>query len=195
MNIVKSTKQSIKRKLNRIKKPKQNRGYNKVFCIGWLKTGTTSMGRALEVLGFKHCGWDPKIWRDYYRNRKIEKIIEHGRYFESFDDLPWNKYEMLDTLNLSFPDSKFILLERKKSSWKKSIVSFRKRNGEDFEIAKEVEYFEQHERYVKDYFLGGGNGREDQLLTMSVCDGEGFETLCPFLNVEEPDRAFPHISP
>jgi hypothetical protein len=39
------------------------------------------VGRALEKLGFKHCGWDPKIWRKYYKNRKIEKIIEHGRYF------------------------------------------------------------------------------------------------------------------
>jgi hypothetical protein len=161
MGIFKSTKRSLKRAARRVKKPKQEREYNKVFCIGWLKTGTTSMGRALEVLGFKHCGWDPKIWREYYKDRKIEKIIVHGRYFDSSDDLPWNKYEMLDTLNLSFPNSKFILLERETSSWKNSISSFRKRNGEEFEIEDEVEYFESHERYVKEYFLGDGNGREE----------------------------------
>ncbi|HMB92466.1 MAG TPA: sulfotransferase [Rhodothermales bacterium] len=30
---------------------------DKVFGVGYLKTGTTSLRRAFEQLGYKHCGW------------------------------------------------------------------------------------------------------------------------------------------
>lgn len=34
----------------------------KIFEIGLMKTGTTSLGRAYEKLMFKHMGWNPELY-------------------------------------------------------------------------------------------------------------------------------------
>ena len=33
----------------------------KIFCIGELKSATTSMGLALELLGFRHTGYSARL--------------------------------------------------------------------------------------------------------------------------------------
>lgn len=189
-------KRNIKRKIQTIVKPSKNRTYNNVFCVGWLKTGTTSCGRALQEFGFKHKGWDPKV-RDWYKEGKIEKIIAHARYFESFDDLPWNYYDMIPVLDLAFPNSRYILLERDEESWFDSLQRFAVRNGMPKPNKEKAQTnFKYHNEFIKNYFLGNGNGKPEQLLVMNIFQGDSYNKLGRFLDVKEiPDEPFPHISP
>lgn len=49
--------------------------------------------------------------------------------------------------------------------------------------------YDLHYRNVLEYF----KGRPDRLLILDICDGEGWEKLCSFLNVRSiPSEAFPH---
>ena len=43
---------------------------------------------------------------------------------------------------------------------------------------------------MQEYFAG----RPDDLLVMSVTEGEGWEVLCPFLGHAVPEAPFPHLN-
>ena len=43
---------------------------------------------------------------------------------------------------------------------------------------------------IKEYF----RDRTDNLLVMNICAGEGWETLCPFLNKHTPNVQFPKLN-
>jgi len=80
-------------------------GYTgKIFCIGYNKTGTSSLGKSLEMLGYRHIGFNKKVWEQYYKNNKIEKILNYASKFESFDDLPWPMEDMIPILDQSVPE-------------------------------------------------------------------------------------------
>jgi hypothetical protein len=51
-----------------------------------------------------------------------------------------------------------------------------------------VETYEEHSRQVKEYF----RKRPDDLLILRVAEGEGWETLCRFLDKPVPTASFPH---
>ena len=167
--------------------------HNKIFCIGWLKTGTTSFGKAMQNLGFKHCGWDKYVWRELYKKGKLEKLIQYAQEFESFDDLPWNKIEILKTLDDAFPGSGFVLLEREPESWFKSFERHKRNQGYSGEISKleKIQKLESRSLAINKYFSGVKN---KQLLTMNITAGEGYEVLCPFLGVPVLNETFPHAN-
>jgi hypothetical protein len=56
---------------------------SKVFCIGWHKTGTTSMGAALIELGHKFVGARLDTVEDLQAGR-IENVLDLARQFDAF---------------------------------------------------------------------------------------------------------------
>ena len=78
----------------------------KIFEVGVLKTGTTSLGRAYEILGFTHQGCSFIAMDEYYKsdelkihkgywwkrpaNKTIFDIIDK---YDSFDDNPWRNID------------------------------------------------------------------------------------------------------
>ncbi len=54
-----------------------------------------------------------------------------------------------------------------------------------FDCDKMIAGYERHHADVARYFAG----RESR---MRICDGEGWETLCPFLDLPVPRQPFPH---
>ena len=99
---------------------------NKVFCIGFHKTGTTSLGVALRRLGYRVTG--PNGVKD----RKISENVfpmahDLVKKYDAFQDNPWPIiYKEMDA---AYPGSKFILLERNPESWIRSQVKhFGRRN-------------------------------------------------------------------
>jgi len=187
---------SLARKANRIllrtSRPRTFKDYNKVFCVGWLRTGTSSFGRSMRRLGFKHCGWDPDVFHDWYEKGKIEKVIRYARHFESFDDLPWNHIDIFEKLDAAYPNSKYVLLERDSDEWFTSFNKHRIGVGMKSVLDEREEYIREYERrnrFIKDYFDGA---RSDRLLVMNVIGGDGYEKLCPFLDLPIPNDPFPH---
>ena len=116
-------------------------------------------------------------------------------------------------LDKEFPQSKFILTIRDKESWLRSVYFLLKDNWQisytddgridgllslirKMHIFHTVDYddayfsilYDNHLRNVEHYF----KGREQDLLTIDICGGEGWERLCQFLGKEVPDVSFPH---
>lgn len=173
----------------------------KVFCIGFHKTGTTSMEKALKLLGYRVTGgnWvrDPEVARV-----ALERALETVPRYDAFQDNPWPMlYREMDQ---AFPGSKFILTVRDPKKWLASVAG---NFGTDVTPMREwiygegrgcpkgnetayIERFERHNREVMDYF---GNRKQD-LLVMNLTEGDGWEKLCPFLGREQPALPFPRAN-
>lgn len=165
---------------------------DKVFCIGFNKTGTTSLGRSLELLGFDNISFNRRAWRKYYQNKQYDKLIKLMSKFDSADDLPWLKEDMIPILDENFPRSKFIYLDRDEESWKKSIYKWTfKKTGEHPEIESKLLEFRNHKAFVLDYFKDR-HGKD--FIRLDIRDPNGFEKLADFLNKESIRNDFPHFN-
>ena len=171
----------------------------KVFCIGFHKTGTTSLAVALKELGYRVTGPNGVDDRNI-SNNVMPMVYDLAEKFDAFQDNPWPiVYKEMDA---KFPGSKFILLLRSSESWIKSQVShFGKHEtpmrrwiygvgcpegNEDIYIKR----FESHTNEVMEYF----KDRPQDFLVMDLAKGDGWEKLCPFLGVEIPATSFPHAN-
>jgi hypothetical protein len=171
----------------------------KVFCIGFHKTGTTSLGMALKTLGYSVTGpngtKDPNIRRNVYD--MAFRLVEQ---YDAFQDNPWPiLYRELDE---RCPNSKFILTLRSSESWIQSqlrhfgeqqtpmrlwIYGHGSPKGHE---AVYVETFERHNKEVLSYFAE----RPRDLLVMDLAKGDSWAELCSFLGAENPGIPFPHAN-
>ncbi|MCI5060005.1 MAG: sulfotransferase [Alphaproteobacteria bacterium] len=169
----------------------------KIFCIGFQKTGTTSLGKALGMLGYDVCGpigvTNPDIDR-----KALAWAVERVPDYDAFQDNPWPLlYQELDRL---YPNSKFILTTRKPRSWLKSMRQY----FGNYEAAAEswiygdgitplknplkcLRRFKRHNREVRQYF----KDRPDQLLEIDFSKGHGWNEICEFLGCTVPEQPFP----
>tara|TARA_R110000803_G_scaffold102782_2_gene170915 strand:+ start:262 stop:879 length:618 start_codon:yes stop_codon:yes gene_type:complete len=99
---------------------------SKVFCIGRNKTGTTTLEKSLQELGYNMGSQvqGEKLIREW-SNNNFAPIIELAKSADAFQDVPFSydfTYKYLDT---SFPNSKFILSIRDTpEEWYNSLVRF-----------------------------------------------------------------------
>jgi hypothetical protein len=172
----------------------------KVFCVGFHKTGTTSLGIALKKLGYRvaagaNMGQHPDI-----ANNVLPIAYDFVEKYDAFQDNPWPIiYKELDA---KYPGSKFILILRDSKSWIKSLVKdFGRREtpmrkwiyGVGCPEGNEAIYikrFEEHNREVLNYF----KNRPQDLLVMNLAQGDGWDKLCTFLEVDVPSDPFPHAN-
>ena len=177
----------------------------KIFCLGWCKTGTTSLDHSLRELGFstpRSEGMNAleAIVEDRFDD--LNKIIDEYDYFS---DYPWfykNLYEYLDKV---YPNSLFILTKRDESSWLKSNTRWfsAKKESELINLHGSNKYpklnhpilkhiygepnewlyrYNKHNESVINYF----KNRPKDFLLFDVFSGDGWDKLCNFLNVENP---------
>jgi len=98
------------------------------FGLGANKTGTTSLKRALQALGFR-VGSEPEYEKllPHWIKRNFQVIVDYVRQDESdaFQDVPFSHDFTYQALDLAFPESKFILTERSSSDvWFESLRRF-----------------------------------------------------------------------
>jgi len=102
------------------------RGRTKYFCIGKNKTGTTSIAKAFEKLGYQvgEQRLAQMLLREYV-NRDFEPIVSYCRSAEVFQDSPFSYPETYIHMDEAFPGSKFILTVRDSGEqWYDSLVRF-----------------------------------------------------------------------
>lgn len=120
-NTLKLTNSNFNLSSNKLKK--------KVFCIGYNKTGTTSIGRALQELGYKL--GDQSVGEqlmDDWAIRDFRSIIQYCTSADAFQDLPFSIDFTYQILDFVFPNSKFILTIRNNSDeWFDSLIRFYKK--------------------------------------------------------------------
>lgn len=179
----------------------QTSSTNKIFGIGLSKTATTSLVRALRLLGYETKDF-PSLryipgFAFYIKPHQLEQ-------YEAFTDaavIPF--YKKLDR---QFPNSKFIYTIRDRESWLKScekyprfqrpiynlplkVIKLRRTlyKTVKFDEQKFTAAYEKHHQDVLDYFAN----RPDDLLILDICGGEQWQPLCAFLNQPIPEQAFP----
>jgi len=180
-------------------------GELKVFCIGFQKTGTTSLGLALHYLGYKVCGYNP--FRGFsgksdFDLKLFEKLVyELSEQYSAFKDTPWPLfYKEMDE---KYPGSKFILVVRDTDKWFLSAlkdfkntenaihhyiygVSYPEGNEEIFK-----KRYEKHNNDVIKYF----KNRPGDFLCLNLEAGEvNWENICKFLGKDIPNKQWPHAN-
>lgn len=171
----------------------------RVFCIGWHKTGTSTLGHALIELGYSVVGCRLDMVHPLRRGDLNTVVTTAGEY-DAVQDVPWAA--LFKELDERYPGSRFILTEREESSWLKSA----RRHFADVYVPMHewlysegvleghedlyLERYRRHYREVRDYF----SEREDDLLIMNLQNGDGWQQLCRFLDHEPPKRPFPHAN-
>jgi len=160
----------------------------KVFCIGYVKTGLTSLAKALSILGYRSVQFlrtasEPKEgWVEFIINRN----------YDAFTDYPLWMKDVYSRLDKVIPNSKFILSIRDKQSWMNSYYNYYK--GGPFEAKNSEELQQKYQRYewlnkqAIDYF----QDKPNQLLIINIFEGDGWNELCNFLNKPIPNKPFPH---
>lgn len=98
----------------------------KVFCIGANKTGTTSLEKALQDLGYRMGSQEAAQGLiDSYAQRKFEDIVKFCRSADAFQDAPFSWHYTFMFLDQAFPDARFILSVRdSEDQWYDSLVQF-----------------------------------------------------------------------
>ena len=171
----------------------------KIFCIGFHKTGTTSLAEALRVLGYTVTG--PNFVEDKrILDQALPLALEVAQRYDAFQDNPWPiLYREMDE---AFPGSKFILTTRPTDRWIKSVVKhFGKKDtpmrqwiyGVGHPMGNEelyVKRFDGHYAEVREYF----RDRPDDLLEFRLSVGAGWTDLCPFIGAGKLVTEFPMLN-
>ncbi|MEM6426928.1 MAG: sulfotransferase family protein [Cyanobacteria bacterium P01_D01_bin.128] len=163
----------------------------KVWDIGLPRTGTKTFCQAVKILGYKRVKHNPRL--------------EHLSELDAASDagcVVYYKY-----LDYKYPNSKFVLCTRELDSWLTSAeFIYTKYPSIDRDIAilrrmmiyetvtfdrqKFIDAYHRHHADVRRYF----QNRPDDLLEINIDAGEGWEKLCPFLELPIPEADFPHLN-
>lgn len=179
---------------------------NKVFCIGFQKTGTSSLGTALSVLGYRvHSGFrfnqpgKVQIAPPVSLGKLADIALPIVPRFSAFQDNPWCLlYRELDE---AFPGSLFILTRRARQNWYLSLLRhFRETDSAMFEFIYGCETaacrppehylarYDAHNQAVLEYF----KDRPEALLVFDLEKADS-DPLCTFLARRKPIlRPYPH---
>ncbi len=173
------------------------------------KTGTSSMKICFQALNLTPIAapleFTPEtkdiIYR-FYDDKDYAPILKLAESYMSFEDRPWNMWEVYQHLNERFPDSLFILTERDSESWWSSTerwVTVKKPHKlalymhhlevQDPSKTSMVDAYLKYNREVKAYF-----NKTNKLLVMDFEKGDGWEKLCSFLALPVPAVKFPHVN-
>jgi len=173
----------------------------KVFGIGFHKTGTSSLASALRLLGYTVAGRFVVDDQTIGDTVIVDRAIQIANAVDAVQDNPWPLvYRGLDS---AFPGSKFILTIRDTDEWWVSALGhfggkstamrtwiYGVGDPEGHEDLYKRRY-EAHNDEVLEYF----SDRPDDLLVFAITDGEGWDRLCPFVGETIPDEPFPHRRP
>ncbi|GMW08054.1 MAG: hypothetical protein QY320_10575 [Gammaproteobacteria bacterium] len=163
--------------------------FNKIFCIGFNKTGTSSMHRLFGELGLQ-------AWHGFYSHLPVSDPLFSR--FRCFSDGDQHDFAALDS---AFPGSKFIVTTRPLEDWLISRirhVEYRRSIGstgpmrEEYEadperaVAQWIERRLRYHRQVQQYFLD----REHDLLLVDICArpaaAASLARIMSFLGIETP---------
>ena len=181
----------------------------KVFGIGLQRTGTSSLRKALNILGINtqeiHGSW---YFAKPDNNSELQFVPSpNANFFNGFADNPLPLfYKHLDKM---YPNGKFILTTRAVDLWLKSVSAFFDRNdwskflqGDKIQMCHLMLYgdytydrdsfmqaYKKHESDVRSYFKNKQN-----FLTLDINDSFKWNKLCSFLQVEIPSETYPYVN-
>lgn len=185
----------------------------KIFCIGFYKTGTTTIFEALRILGYHAVNGDkPGSYPGADDGATLLRQIDAGDFrlptFERFDAFTDNPYfGIWREIYALFPDARYILTVRDEAAWIRSCVSFYRgrrvrpmrtwmfgRNADPSRDEQSrlawLDAYRAHNAAVRAFF----RDRAHQYLELDPTREPGWERLCAFLGAPVPERPWPHAN-
>ena len=98
----------------------------KVFCVGYNKTGTTTIEAVLRNLGYRMPGQarqEALVVEETFRGNFVPLRTLCSSY-DAFQDMPFSQGVIYAIVDSMFPGSKFILTVRDSNEWFESLVRF-----------------------------------------------------------------------
>lgn len=179
-----------------------NKRNQKVFVIGYHKTGTSSMGKALQILGYKVCGSIKRAKGYMEAESPYAFILDKARpllnEYDAFQDTPW--FLFYKELYAMYPDAYFILTTRDADKWIKSVQKhFGTKKymyldliyGSYDSFGMENEYKEVYNKHNEECLAFFKD--KPRFMVIDLSDF-GWNKLCSFLGVKSPNVAFPHVN-
>lgn len=103
-----------------------NKNFNKLFGIGYNKTGTTTLERVLRRYGYALPNQqiqESRLTKQCFSTNYSELVSFVSR-FDAFQDLPFSQGLVYVAADALFPNSKFVLTERCSDDWFRSLSTF-----------------------------------------------------------------------
>lgn len=171
----------------------------KVFCVGFHKTGTSSLAAALDALGYRVGGPFGVRDRDI-GSHALDRALRRLERVDAVQDNPWPL--LFRDLDERVPGSRFVLTVRDEDAWWSSVLThFGGRStpmrewvyGPGDPAGHEATYrrrYRRHNEEVEAHF----ERRPADLLVLRLDQGEGWSELCRFLGKDPPAAPFPHAN-
>lgn len=174
----------------------------KVFGIGLSRTGNFSLNAAFRILGYESIHFPIHLFT--IDNQHLLIDVNRASPYDSMTAV-WPFYKQLDQ---AFPGSKFVLTIRKTEPWLESCRSHFKYppvtgdaqrdqilqrlraqtyTTSTFASDSFLKAFHRHFSEVTEYF----SDRSEDLLILELSGGHEWTSLCNFLALPVPNRAFP----
>ena len=102
------------------------KNFNKLFGIGFNKTGTTSLNSIFKYLGYdcpNQQEQEIRIVKQLY-NGNFDPLINFVGKYDAFQDQPFSQGVTYSQVDALFPNSKFIITVRNKENWYNSLIRF-----------------------------------------------------------------------
>ena len=98
----------------------------KIFCIGFNKTGTTTLEQELKSFGYRLGNQiQGELLIDSWYGEDFKPILKFCKTADAFQDIPFSLPYTYQHLDAYFKDAKFILTERDTAEqWYHSLVTF-----------------------------------------------------------------------
>jgi hypothetical protein len=190
-------------------------GEHKVFCIGFYKTGTTTLFEALKILGFRTINGDkPGSYPGADDGATLIRQIDAGDFrlptfdlFDAFTDNPY--FHIWREIHAQFPAAKYVFTVRDEQRWLQSCVRFYANrrirpmrvwmfgphadpSRSDASRAAWLEAYREHNAAVRAHFANAPPGR---FLELDLVQRPLWDELCRFLERPAPSVPFPHANP
>jgi hypothetical protein len=185
--------------------------------VGLSRTGTTSLHEAMRYLGFRSVHWEPQRLTEVVLGRDDNPDFRRYDDCDCIFDIPHAYFYR--EIGEAYPGLKYILTVRDEEAWYRSMCKhyaslpdrFSREDRRRAAAIQRIIYgsgtFPSKEGFYRlPAFLYKKRFRDwnesvrlsvpqERLLVINVCQGEGWEKLCPFVGKPIPDVPFPHSNP
>lgn len=175
-----------------------------IFQVGFNKSGSTSLAKALDIFGFNVSHYHLKGSESVFLHNIVNKNMSMSR--DVLFGIPKDMDAILDCnpimtessiytkLYYEHPGSKFIFLDREFNAWYISMIKHALKNhyiNEDYIYDRDW-FFEQHVRVKTEILSFFAN--KTNFLHLNLCEEPTWDKLCGFVNEKIPSIPFPKLN-
>jgi len=177
----------------------------KIFYLGFHKTGSTSFGELMTILGYKSQTYYKTYSEPFVnklKNNDLSEVFEITDKYDAFDDDPW--FLFYKEFEQRYENALFVLYERDPEKWYESCFYFFGRANtpmREFIYGKgkgcnlynkdhHISIYRQHSQDVREYF----KDKPEKFLEIYDLTDKSAQSVAKFIGNETSVVKFPHMN-